>query len=1217
MIKTLGIDLGTNSIGWALVEKDGDITVLRDYGVHIFQEGVAKVKGNEEPMVKTRTAARSSRRHYFRRRLRKINLLRILVREGWCPFLSEDDLRKWKEEKKYPLTKAFLEWQRTDDGLGKNPYKDRHECLSKTLDLNTTQDAYVLGRALYHLNQRRGFLSNRKEQSSEDESGKVNFGIDNLDAAIKSAGCTYLGEYFYKIYGTDEKIRNQYTARIRHYEKEFFAICKKQNLPDTLVEELHRAIFYQRPLKSQKGLVGKCKFEKDKPRCPLSHPDFEEFRMLAFINNIRVAYPGEKELRPLTEEERSIIAPLFYRKTKIHFDFSEIGAKLFGKKAPINYGGELGGNADVARFNFRRNTTVTGCPFTSGLISAFGDDWRSALMSLYVKAEGKTERQIVNDVWHVLFSFDNDDCVIKWAEDYLQLDNSRATAFAKATIQQGYAALSLKAINKILVWLRLGYRYDEAVMLANVPYAMGMDIRNDAAKLNEAIEVVKQTITSYLPNPDINKDSKYRKIEEDLCNAGIVDFDMAKFYHPSMIETFPKVVSIGKTPALLPSPRVQSIRNPMAMRALFRLRALMNELIKKQEIDKNTHINIELSRNLNDSNKRKAIEWYQRENEKKRSDYQKKITEFYKQAGFNHSPSDDDILKYELWEEQNHICLYTGKTIGISDFLGADPKFDIEHTIPRSRGGDDSKANKTLCDKRFNRDVKKDRLPSELVNSTEIMTRIESLTWRDRISELRIDIEKRTRESRMAADKDSKDRAITRRHLAKMSLDYYLNKLDRFKMIDVPAGFSNRQGVDIGIIGRYARMYLASVFDHIYTVKGETTATFRKMWGLQGNYEKKDRVNHSHHCIDAITIACIGKKEYERWAKYKEDYDKYMFYGAARPAFQDRPWGTFVEDVKNISDNLIVSHHNDDRMAKKAKKKLRVRGIIQHNENGKPKYAIGHTARGPLHMQTFYGAIERNGEIRYVVRKELAALDAKDIKNIVDDVVRKKVEEAIKARSIAALRETIWMNEEKRIPIKKVRLYTTDVKNPIKLKEHRDKSIHEYRNHYYVKNETNYAIGLYDGFAPNGKYQLGKDFIVISNLAAAKRINDVSNHGILLPNQKNNLSLRYTLRLGTLVLFYEKNKEEILSCSLAELSRRLYKLVGISTLRVSGYEYGSLKFLHHQDARPSSEITFTNGHWKSADDFRPAIIVQNKKFSALVEGYDFIIDCTGKISFKN
>lgn len=99
MEKILGIDLGTNSIGWAIVEKDGNSTKLVDNGVHIFQEGVNRVKGNEEPMVKTRTEARASRRHYFRRRLRKIELLNVLIENSWCPYLSPEELKEWRVSK--------------------------------------------------------------------------------------------------------------------------------------------------------------------------------------------------------------------------------------------------------------------------------------------------------------------------------------------------------------------------------------------------------------------------------------------------------------------------------------------------------------------------------------------------------------------------------------------------------------------------------------------------------------------------------------------------------------------------------------------------------------------------------------------------------------------------------------------------------------------------------------------------------------------------------------------------------------------------------------------------------------------------------------------------------------------------------------------------------------------------------------------------------------
>lgn len=69
MEKILGLDLGTNSIGWAITEQSEDCyTALLDRGVDIFQEGVAREKGEEKPMLQIRTDARVLRRHYYRRR---------------------------------------------------------------------------------------------------------------------------------------------------------------------------------------------------------------------------------------------------------------------------------------------------------------------------------------------------------------------------------------------------------------------------------------------------------------------------------------------------------------------------------------------------------------------------------------------------------------------------------------------------------------------------------------------------------------------------------------------------------------------------------------------------------------------------------------------------------------------------------------------------------------------------------------------------------------------------------------------------------------------------------------------------------------------------------------------------------------------------------------------------------------------------------------------
>ena len=235
-----------------------------------------------------------------------------------CPTLSDAQLDGWRYDKQYPMDEEFLKWQRTDDNEEKNPYHDRYIALTTTLDLSKQSNRHILGRALYHLSQRRGFLSNRKDQADDSESGEVKKSISALNEEIENSGCKYLGEYFYKLYQKKEKIRKHYTSRKEHFEAEFYAICEKLNLTEHLRNALYRAIFYQRPLKSQKGLVGHCTFEKNKARCPVSHPRFEEFRMWSFINNIKV------NGRKLSDDEIDKILPLFYRKSKPHFDFEEI-----------------------------------------------------------------------------------------------------------------------------------------------------------------------------------------------------------------------------------------------------------------------------------------------------------------------------------------------------------------------------------------------------------------------------------------------------------------------------------------------------------------------------------------------------------------------------------------------------------------------------------------------------------------------------------------------------------------------------------------------------------------------------------------------------------------------------------------------------------------------------------------------------------------------------
>ena len=1218
MAKILGLDLGTSSIGWAIVEQHDNGYSLLEKGVDIFQEGVARVKNNEKPAVQDRTDARALRRHYFRRRLRKIELLRVLVRHDLCPPLTDAQLDAWRSRKIYPLTEEFLRWQRTDDNTDRNPYRDRYRALTETLDLTARSDRHALGRALYHLAQRRGFLSNRK-QAGEEEEGTVKEGIRDLTADMADAGCTYLGEYFYRLYRQKDKIRKHYTSRNAHYLAEFRAICEKQHLPEEWQQALHRAIFFQRPLKSQKGSVGRCTFEKGKSRCPVSHPHFEEFRMLSFVNNIRVQTPADSEPRSLTQSEAEAIRPLFLRKSKPHFDFEEIARKIAGKG---KYACKDDRNEAPCRFNFSAATNVSGCPVTAALLFVFGGDLRT-IRSRYTLAGDKSDEQVVNDIWHVLFAFDDDELLFDWGREKLGLSPEDARSFAAIRLPQGYASLSLNAIDKMLPHLRAGYRYDEAVFLANLKAVLPAAVWNDRGRREHIEQGIAEVVRNYERNPYDKSDTKERRIAEWLRDQGIDTARCDRFYHPSMIEAYTQARPDKKGLLQLGSPRTAAVRNPMAMRTLFRLRDLLNQLLREGKIDRTTKINIEFARGLNDANRRRAIEQYQREREAENRAFAEEIRkEFAAATDGRFEPTDDDILKYRLWKEQNNICLYTKKQIGLSDFIGSDTRYDIEHTAPRSRGGDDSQMNKTLCEKQFNRDIKRTKLPTELANHQEIMARIEALGWPEKIAGLQRQIEGQRRRSKNATTKAERDSAIQRRHYLQMHLDYWRGKYERFTMTEVPEDFSNRQGVDIGIIGRYARLYLKTVFERIYTVKGATTSAFRKMWGLQEEYTAKKRVNHVHHCIDAITIACIGRNEYERWAQFAGDEERYLRGEAARPRFE-KPWPTFTRDVMAVADELLVAHHTPDNLPRQSRKKLRVRGKIQYGNDGKALYMQGDTARGPLHQQTFYGAIKCDDQIRYVVRKPLDQLQPSDIEKIVDEAVKARMREAIAAygfkEAMDPMKHTVWMNEAKGIPIRKVRIYMPSVTSPIHLKKHRDLSVRKYKQDYHVANDSNYCMAIYEGTDARGKTK--RSFRLVNNLEAAryfKASTDRTACPDLVPSSdKNGYPLKCILKTGTMVLFYVNSPEELHECTPNELVKRLYKVTGMSMLALQQkYYFGSLIFKHHQEARPAGELKIKSGVWKIGEDYRPVISSLHTQFNACVEHDDFDLTVTGEIKFK-
>ncbi|OFX44343.1 MAG: hypothetical protein A2X13_02140 [Bacteroidetes bacterium GWC2_33_15] len=1307
MKKILGLDLGTNSIGWAVVEtEDNKKFELLDKGVRIFQEGVKIEKGIESSKAAERTGYRSARRIKFRRRLRKIETLKVLIENNMCP-LSMDELIVWKENKNnYPKNKIFYNWLKTKDpkegtnGTYINPYYFRTEAIKRKLE--NTND---VGRALYHLAQRRGFKSNRLESTDEKSRGIVKTEINKLSSELNGR---YLGEYFYELYLKGEKIRKRHISREEHYLNEFKKICEVQNFNKELAEKLERAIFYQRPLKSQKGLVGKCTLQNNKHRCPISRPEFEEFRMWQFINSIKYKNSDGK-FDFLNKEQRENIIPAFVSNKNATFEFSKI-EKILNK------------GVHIYQFNYKSNHTIGSNQTMINFMDVFDIDrkltnaWLLCVNKIYelytakTKKDGslKSKSEVITDVWHVLFTFDNEENLKEFARNKLLLDESSAQKFSKINLKQDYSQLSLKAINKILPYLQEGLIYSYAVFIANIENVIGKSIwnikenqqiiRTSIKKIidNHKTELDINTITNSLINDfkvNYNNAHKEYKVDDiDLKNIrekiikyygnktwnclpedeklyvkekveklyekqlksgkrGIFiekirlddrienflkdnfdssELNLKKLYHPSDVSVYKSVKITDLGLRLLGSPMIPSIKNPMAMRAMHQLRKLINHLIIEGVIDDSTIINVEMSRELNDANMRKAIERYQRQRATENEEFKTKIKELYKkECGTDFEPNNDDIMKYRLWEEQNHKCLYTGKSIGICDFIGSNPAFEIEHTIPRSLSYDNSLENKTLCEKEFNQQVKKNRIPFELSNYKEIISRINN--WEIKAEELFKQIQKVKIQSRMAATKEIKDNAIQRKHLLQMEFNYWNGKLSRFTREDVPEGFKNSQLVDIGIITKYARAYLKTVFNNVNTVKGSTVAEFRNIWGLQEYFEKKDRSNHIHHCIDAITIACLTKDKYDFLAHLYHLDEQNNRDAVHRAMIKSKPWENFVQDVKEIENQILVSHYTPDNLPKQSKKILRKRGKIQKNENGDLIYEKGDAVRGSLHKESFYGAIKREiinkkGEteekVLYVKRKPLEFSDLgfktiSELENIVDDAVRDKVLNAVKDKGLKqALNEPIWMNEEKQIPIKKVRCYTPSVTNPINLKKHRDKSKHEYKQSYHVTNDGNYLMVIYEG--KDSQEKVKRDYEIVSNLQAGEYFKQ-SVHGVLKAQGINNLEglipkfkesgknilpLKYILKTGTMVIFWENYPEEIWDIDKNQLYKRLFKVTQFES-------DGRIQARFHQIAKPDNELTKVSE--LDFSNIAEKIRLSKGNLNMLVNGYDFKINVLGHI----
>lgn len=528
--KILALDLGSNSIGGTIRDLSNKENQFIKTTVITFETGVRKDDYGRFTLshAAERTSKRSLRRLYQSRKYKLLETLDVLRKENYCP-IDEKSLDRWKHYNKeeaikgnggraYPINDiAFNNWIKLDfnnDGVPNysSPYELREELVTKKLDFTVEENKYKLGRALYHIAQHRGFKSSKKIQNKDDENNendgehydklkgaegkktkKFWDALQKIDLEINAV--MTIGQAFSRIEksnkqnDTNIRIRkelHQFVTRkmlmqevdviFKFQEISFSSIFKNKKSEEIKISQ--SPMFWQRPLRSQKGSVGKCTLETNKYRCPVSHPAFEEFRAWSFLNNIQFKIRDEKESgwkQIPFEFRKEIYDDKFFRISKKDFDFHEI-AEWIKKK----------NQHDKWQLNYNFKTNVAACPVSAKLKDIFGDDWKNyALITEKLKQVKKKDGSIkehktaynIDAIWHILFDSDDEDIVEEFATDILKLDKkvNKFMGLYKS-MPVAYSMLSLKAINNILPFLREGLIYTEATLLAKVPKILGDEI---------------------------------------------------------------------------------------------------------------------------------------------------------------------------------------------------------------------------------------------------------------------------------------------------------------------------------------------------------------------------------------------------------------------------------------------------------------------------------------------------------------------------------------------------------------------------------------------------------------------------------------------------------------------------------------------------------------------------------------------------------------------
>ncbi len=495
---TLGLDLGPNSIGWAIVDEEQQKIV--NCGVRVFPEGVDNFDTKKEkPRNEARRIARGMRRQIARRARRKRRLREALVSAALYPADTSEQ-------------------QKLDEI---DPYELRARALDERLSL------HQLGRVFLHFSQRRGFLSNRKRERKDSEVKGMLAEISELQADIERTGSRTLGNYLYgKASGLNHRrrVENDH-VRHRHTRREmllyeFDLIWKNQSRhhPDILTDKLRYGsmgpqrqpykprprtggqsfieafgieglIFFQRPIYWPRSVVGKCELEPKQKRCPRPDRRAQRFRLLQEVNNLRYVDPDTNEEKSLCPEHRKILLDKLAKSKEM--DFDRIRKTL--------------GFLDTVQFNLEtgKRKKLWGM-VTDALLAAkgaFGPQWhelpdeeKNAIVELLVLStdDDETRNRLVNDHG---------------------LTGPQAEALLGVELPAGYIHLSAMALEKLLPHLEAGMRLMGNDETDSAMHAAGY-LRRDQ---------LRRRVFDCLPDPARARDARIGDIPSPVVKRAIVE----------------------------------------------------------------------------------------------------------------------------------------------------------------------------------------------------------------------------------------------------------------------------------------------------------------------------------------------------------------------------------------------------------------------------------------------------------------------------------------------------------------------------------------------------------------------------------------------------------------------------------------------------------------------------------------------------------------------